>query len=170
MYIYIYTYIHIHIYIYIYIIVVSNYTCMHGGLWAPRHAQAASGRRIGRGCEPRRLAARPVSLLRSSLLTSKIAWLELSGRIPMGLGIPPHKIKVLLESNPLKSRILVRRLAVIEAALPASCRARCAGRRGPARAPCTSASPTRHKATATHHMSLSMRPYAQCVYLVVYLS
>ena len=30
----------------------------------------------------------------------------------MGLGIPPLKIKILLESNPLKSRILVRRLAV----------------------------------------------------------
>ena len=30
----------------------------------------------------------------------------------MGLGIPPLKIKLLLESNPPKSRILVRRLAV----------------------------------------------------------
>ena len=30
----------------------------------------------------------------------------------MGLGIPPLKIEILLESNPLKSRILVRRLAV----------------------------------------------------------
>ena len=30
----------------------------------------------------------------------------------MGLGIPPLKIKILLASNPLKSRILVRRLAV----------------------------------------------------------
>ena len=31
----------------------------------------------------------------------------------MGLGIPPHRIKILLESNPLKSRILVRRLGVL---------------------------------------------------------
>ena len=31
----------------------------------------------------------------------------------MGLGIPPLKIKILLQSNPLKSRILVRRLAVV---------------------------------------------------------
>ena len=30
----------------------------------------------------------------------------------MGLGILPLEIKILLESNPLKSRILVRRLAV----------------------------------------------------------
>ena len=30
----------------------------------------------------------------------------------MGLVIPPLSIKILLESNPLKSRILVRRLAV----------------------------------------------------------
>ena len=31
----------------------------------------------------------------------------------MGLGIPPLDIKMMLESNPLKSRILVRRLAVM---------------------------------------------------------
>ena len=30
----------------------------------------------------------------------------------MGLGIPPIKLKILIESNPLKSRIVVRRLAV----------------------------------------------------------
>ena len=30
----------------------------------------------------------------------------------MGLGIPPLEVKILLGSNPLKSRILVRRLAV----------------------------------------------------------
>ena len=42
----------------------------------------------------------------------KIPWLELSGRFPMGLGIPPLKFQILLESKPLKSRILVRRLAV----------------------------------------------------------
>ena len=31
----------------------------------------------------------------------------------MGLGIPPLNIKIMLESNPLKSTILVRRLAVL---------------------------------------------------------
>ena len=30
----------------------------------------------------------------------------------MGLGVPPLRIKIMLESNPPKSRILVRRLAV----------------------------------------------------------
>ena len=30
----------------------------------------------------------------------------------MGLGIPPLKLKMMLESNPMKSRILVRGLAV----------------------------------------------------------
>ena len=45
-------------------------------------------------------------------LPAKIAWLKLSGKLPMGLGIPPLEIKTMLEANPLKSRILVRRLAV----------------------------------------------------------
>ena len=35
----------------------------------------------------------------------------------MGLGIPPLETKIMLESNPLKSRILVGRLAVTERAL-----------------------------------------------------
>ena len=32
--------------------------------------------------------------------------------VPMGLGIPPLNIKIMLESNPQNSRILVWRLAV----------------------------------------------------------
>ena len=32
----------------------------------------------------------------------------------MGLGIPPFKIEIMLASNPLKSMMLVRRLAVSE--------------------------------------------------------
>ena len=51
---------------------------------------------------------RPISLRR----LSKIPWLKLSGTFPMGLGIPPLRIKSMLESKPLKSRILARRLAV----------------------------------------------------------
>ena len=50
--------------------------------------------------------------LPTKIIPTKTAWLKLSGRFPMGLGIPPLNIKILLESNPLKSRILVRRLAV----------------------------------------------------------
>ena len=36
---------------------------------------------------------------------------NLPGKFPMGLEIPPPQIKILPESNPLKSRILVGRLA-----------------------------------------------------------
>ena len=43
-------------------------------------------------------------------LQAKIAGLKFSGEFPADLGIPPHKFKILLESNPLKLRILVRRL------------------------------------------------------------
>ena len=39
-------------------------------------------------------------------------WLQLSGEFPMDLRIPPLNIKIMLESNPLNSIILVRRLAV----------------------------------------------------------
>ena len=50
--------------------------------------------------------------LRTKIIPTKIAWLKLSGRFPMGLGVPPLKIKILLESNPPKSRISVRRSGV----------------------------------------------------------
>ena len=39
--------------------------------------------------------------------------LKLSRKFPLDMTIPPLKIKILLESNPLKSRIFVRRLAVL---------------------------------------------------------
>ena len=39
---------------------------------------------------------------------AKIRRLKTSGKLPTGLGIPPLEIKVMLESNPLKSRSLVR--------------------------------------------------------------
>ena len=38
-------------------------------------------------------------------LPAKIAWLEHSGKFPMGLKIPPLKFKILHEANPLKSKI-----------------------------------------------------------------
>ena len=50
--------------------------------------------------------------LPTNITPTKIAWLKLSGKFPMGLGIPPLNIKIMLESNPLKSVMLVRRLAV----------------------------------------------------------
>ena len=54
---------------------------------------------------------RPKSLL-ILIIPTKIARLELSGKFPVGLGIQPLNIKIMFESDPLKSRILVRRLAV----------------------------------------------------------
>ena len=45
-------------------------------------------------------------------LPTKIAGLKLSGKFPLDMRIPPLKIKNMLESTPLKSRILVWRLAV----------------------------------------------------------
>ena len=44
--------------------------------------------------------------------------LKLSGEFPMDLGIPPHKLKIMLESSPPKSRVLVRRLAIDARLLP----------------------------------------------------
>ena len=51
---------------------------------------------------------RPISLLTLSLLRSLDSSFP---RFPMGLGIPPLRIKLMPESNPLKSTMLVRRLA-----------------------------------------------------------
>ena len=53
---------------------------------------------------------RPISLLRLSLL--RFLDSKISGEFPVVMRIPPLRIKILLESNPPKSRILVRRLAV----------------------------------------------------------
>ena len=63
-------------------------------------------------CDAMRREATCTPNLSTGIIPTKIAWLKLSGNFPMGLGVPPLKLKILLESNPLKSRILVRRLAV----------------------------------------------------------
>ena len=54
--------------------------------------------------------------LPANIIPTKIYRLNISGKFSMDTGIPPHKFKIVLESNPL-SRILVRRLAV-QAHLP----------------------------------------------------
>ena len=64
----------------------------------PLDATAAGGARAVNDTTPN---------LPTKNLPAKIAWLKLSGKSPMGLGIPPRRIKILLESNPVKSRILV---------------------------------------------------------------
>ena len=50
--------------------------------------------------------------LPTSIVPTNIAWLKLSGRSPMGLGIPPLKINIMLESNPPKPTMLVGGLGV----------------------------------------------------------
>ena len=40
--------------------------------------------------------------------------METSGQFPMDMRIPPLTINIMIESNPPKSRILVRRLAVYD--------------------------------------------------------
>ena len=52
----------------------------------------------------------PISLL--TLHPTNIAWLKLSGKSPMDMSMPPLWIKIMLESNPLKSTMLVGRLGV----------------------------------------------------------
>ena len=51
--------------------------------------------------------------LPTKILPAKIRRLETSGEFPMDMRIPPLKIKILLESNPPKSRISVQRLDVV---------------------------------------------------------
>ena len=53
--------------------------------------------------------------LATNITPTNIAWLKLSGKSPMGLGISPLWIKIMLESNPLKSIMLVGRLGVMNA-------------------------------------------------------
>ena len=50
--------------------------------------------------------------LPTNTIPTKTAWLRLSRKFPMGLGIPPLIIKIMLESEPLTSIMLVGRLGV----------------------------------------------------------
>ena len=67
-------------------------------------SQAARG-----GQAARRPAGKPAAAgspyLPAKIIPTKITWLNISGRFPVDTRIPPLKIKNLLESNPLKSRI-----------------------------------------------------------------
>ena len=50
----------------------------------------------------------------TNIIPTKIAWLKLFRTFPMGLGIPPLKLKSTVESNPLKSIMLVQRLTSVD--------------------------------------------------------
>ena len=53
--------------------------------------------------------------LPTNIIPTNIACVKLSGRFPVDMRIPPLKIKILLESDPPITRVLVRRLAVVRA-------------------------------------------------------
>ena len=46
-------------------------------------------------------------------IPTKIRWRRISWKFPLVMRTPPLEVKIMLESNSLKSRILVRRLAVV---------------------------------------------------------
>ena len=50
--------------------------------------------------------------LPTTIVPTNIAKLKLSGKSPMDMRIPPLKFKIMLESNPLKSTMLVGGLGV----------------------------------------------------------
>ena len=66
----------------------------------------------------RELATCCVRFIATNIIPTKTAWLKHSGEFPMDLTVPPLESKIMLESNPLKSRILVGRLAVNKAKGP----------------------------------------------------
>ena len=105
-YIYIYTYIH-YIYIYIYMFDIYIYIYM---LYVYIYIYAHIYLSIYLSIYPKG-GVRPISLLR----LSPARFLD-SGKFPLDLRIPPLKIKITLESSPLKPRILVlvRRLAAVK--------------------------------------------------------
>ena len=121
----IYIYIYICVYIYTYYIYIYIYTCIYLYIYVHMYICTYGG------CDPSTRSGWPVwsqrllawlvaltSTLRhtpnfpTKIIPTKIAWLKLSGEFPMGLGIPPLVIKIMLESNPLKSIMLVQRWAV----------------------------------------------------------
>ena len=89
--IYVYIHIHIHIYVYTYIYIYIYSAC----IWI---LQA--------------IPALVVQQISPHIIPTKIRRLKLSAEFPIDMRIPPLKIKSMPESSPLKSRILVRRLAV----------------------------------------------------------
>ena len=105
-------YIYIYICRYVYLVGRENYPdIVLGGRQRGQLAAVRSRDSRPRFADPNRpTEARPISLLRLSLL--RFLDSKLSGRFPMDMRIPPLETKILLESNPRKPRILVRRLAV----------------------------------------------------------
>ena len=107
-------YIYIHIYIYIY---NRTHICKRRGRphGNPRRQGGASESRSSAACAAASASGEPLLPLPAPNLPeipAKTCLLKASGKFHMDMKIPTLNIKILLESNPLKSRILVRRLAV----------------------------------------------------------
>ena len=131
MYIYIYIYIHTHTYTCIYVCVLINHLKppFHLSLRVVKtdmikvtrnlesdqapfsHCLEHAPELTTQCCVTRGFC--PTLNLPTKNLPTKIAWLKLSRHFPMDMRIPPLNIKILLESNPLKPGILIRRLAIM---------------------------------------------------------
>ena len=94
---------------------------VRGGLaprWLVRNHLSRSDYNAGASDDPRtpsRIAMASTTNtpnLPTNIIPTNIAWLKLSGKSPVCLGIPPLRIKIMFESNPLKSTMLVGRLGV----------------------------------------------------------
>ena len=108
MYVYMCVYVYVCMCVYIYIY-THTHTCIHIHL-IPTSAPPFS--RSTRSLEPnfQAIKVNAISLLTLSLLT--LLGSNSPGSSPMDMRIPHLRIKIMLESNPLKPTILVRRLAV----------------------------------------------------------
>ena len=73
--------------------------------------RAADGKGAAGGKGAHRQTNQPQSSYYDYIPT-KIPWLNISGKLPIGMRIRPLNLKIMLESNPLKSIMLVGRLAV----------------------------------------------------------
>ena len=103
----IYVCIYIYMYIYIYITVSYIHTDAHNLTCNDSYRDTLTCQgTLTSGLEAFLQVVRPISL-RFSLL--RLLDSNFSGKFHRGLGIPPLKTKIVLESNPLKSRIAVRR-------------------------------------------------------------
>ena len=101
-YIYIYICISLSKYVYIYI-----YTHIHTYSGMVQTSEGSVGDPFG-STSIRHASASHTPSLPTNIIPTQIARLELSGKSPMDMGIPPLNIKIMLESNPLQSTMLGR--------------------------------------------------------------
>ena len=123
-YVYIYIYIHRHTYIHVhnviscYVILIGNNLTLrlsqhcavpvsvnkHNPPEQNMHFKMSAFNRCSKDLAPN---------LPTKIIPAKMRWLNISRKLPMDMRVPPLKTKILLESSPLKSRILVGRLCVL---------------------------------------------------------